>query len=256
MPVIENRWSRKIFRKFNPPHDAMGCCASLPSADDFFATAPPPSIAGERPRLIDGLPNTVTVNPSPVVMSSIGSTDNSDGGVGPPFTADICDVGGTQVLARLQLPPHRSFGIGATLFDSAGAPVASLRSAHSTRQHGSSSSSYHVLAKAPLFAGQAPTASGEYLWATVTRAPFSLGTTITQPSGEQILRGQLFDGPGASPPGYTLRAVPNMEGVMLAGRTPAKKHLVQVADGADPAFAICLMYCYYLASDELYVSRD
>ena len=43
---------------------------------------------------------------------------------------------------------------------------------------------------------------------------------------------------------------------MLAGRTPAKKHLVQVADGADPAFAICLMYCYYLASDELYVSRD
>ena len=139
----------------------MGCCASLPSADDFFATAPPPSIAGERPRLIDGLPNTVTVNPSPVVMSSIGSTDNSDGGVGPPFTADICDVGGTQVLARLQLPPHRSFGIGATLFDSAGAPVASLRSAHSTRQHGSSSSSYHVLAKAPLFAGQAPTASGE-----------------------------------------------------------------------------------------------
>ena len=126
----------------------MGCCASLPSADDFFATAPPPSIAGERPRLIDGLPNTVTVNPSPVVMSSIGSTDNSDGGVGPPFTADICDVGGTQVLARLQLPPHRSFGIGATLFDSAGAPVASLRSAHSTRQHGSSSSSYHVLAKA------------------------------------------------------------------------------------------------------------
>ena len=106
----------------------------------------------------------------------------------------------------------------------------------------------------PLFAGQAPTEDGFYLWATVTRSPWTFNVNIYKPGGQQILAGERFDGPGASPPGYTLRAVPGNEGVMLAGRTKKspKRHIVQVADGADPAFAVCLMYASYLAFDELY----
>jgi hypothetical protein len=41
---------------------------------------------------------------------------------------------------------------------------------------------------------------------------------------------------------------------MLASRTQDKiqpKHLVGVAEGADPALAICLTYAFFLADDEL-----
>ena len=47
--------------------------------------------------------------------------------------------------------------------------------------------------------------------------------------------------------------VPGNEGFMLAGRTKTgpRKHLIQVAKGVDPALAICLMYAYHLATDEI-----
>ena len=74
---------------------------------------------------------------------------------------------------------------------------------------------------------------------------------MSDPQGVQILKGGLYG--GASPPGYTLTAVPGDEGLMLASRTQEKprKHLVRVAEGADPVLAICLMYSFFLADDEL-----
>ena len=105
---------------------SMGCCASLPKADEFLVTQNvPPEI-----RLMTAAPETLRMTGWSIVT---GYTDyekqgfgtlirddkhkGPDTGVvrkdGPADVLTISDVQGT-TIATLQMPPHQSFGACAT----------------------------------------------------------------------------------------------------------------------------------------------
>ena len=158
----------------------------------LLAESPPSSITTEHPRLIDGLPSTVTVTPTPVVMDSMVAA-----------TTHMQEL--DQVFCRHLMRPARrywqsfSYRRNAHLalgppFSRAGTPVAFLRSPYSTRPYGSSSTSYQVLQRSHCSTARRWRA-GVPLGHGHTRA--ILVRYESQASGEQILSGQLFGGPGA-----------------------------------------------------------
>lgn len=239
----------------------MGCCTSLipgaappfPKESAFFAKRAPPT---DKPHLIDGLPTTLIVDAARIVATMQVGIDpsitanakqrNDPAGIGSSQLLNLSDESGA-VLAKLEVPPPRSFGIGAVLTDATGTKIALLRTASEKRPSQYSWSSYNVYAAEPLLPGQAPTPDGWYLWATVTRAPGTLSNKIFNPADVQTLKSDLHFGSGR----YSLQTVDG-EGVMLADSTKEtpKKHIIKAANGADPALVVCIMYAGYLALDE------
>ena len=198
------------------------------------------------------------MNHYPLILSS----SNSPAGVGPPVTITVTGAGQAEALALLHLPPRRSFGIGARMTDAAGTPVAWLRSPHAERKHGSSSSSYCIYAARPqaAMAGQAATAidtqgTQGFLWATVTRKPFSNKHTVTDANGQHVYTGRRVMGFDTKGMQTWLLETAQGQGCAHVSRQKGSSpplHDICVAKGADPAFALCVMYAATLATEELY----
>lgn len=233
----------------------MGCTESVHTRAETFFAGPYPS--PNEPKLIEGLPSTLRMDPWNVLTRGTVSVTNDPQGEGHAQTLGIYGPSDDTPLAHLHVPPHRSFGQGATLKDATGTDVAHLRTMHQERQPGMLQSSYCVLSTKPKLADHAPASDGLYLWATVTRSPFTSKVNITNPAGTVIASGEHYSGPAKAPPRYAIKAASG-EGVMLADRTPEKpkRHAIQTASGADPALAICLMMAAYLSFDEMLLGNS
>lgn len=229
--------------RFPDRSDAMGCCcSSLPAADSFLVGQPEAANS-----IAPGFPRHVLIQPWQPWTSR-----------GPTSLA-LVDASNGKQLAHLHMPPPKSFGVGASLVDSAGQPLAFLTTGETSRQHGMFSSSYKVYAPRPAFQGQQPVpppaggraplaVPGTYLWATVTRHPFTNEATVTDSRGVDTSKAYMYM--GFPPHNFKLTLVSG-EGVMLCGKTADKRHDVRVAEGYDAALAICVMFAQKLADDEL-----
>jgi len=170
-----------------------------------------------------------------------------------PETLTICGMDNAQV-AKLQMPPHLSFGIGAKLMDAAGNVCAVLASKANTRPSGMQKSSYQVFAGKPQFAGQAPDAHGRYLWAICTRSAMTYTCKITNGAGADLFVLKYPGRRGSSHANHKVTlTTADGKGVMLVGPSDEnpKRHHIEVAAGGDPIFYICIMYACNLAFDEL-----
>jgi len=156
------------------------------------------------------------------------------------------------------MPPRRSFGIGATVTDAQGRPVAWLRSPEPYRAHGISSSRYNIYAAKPQVHGQQPVvvdAQGTtgYLWATVTRRPFTNRHTVTNSTGTTIFTGChriMFDADGMQ----TYMAERNGAGICHISKRKTKQpplHDIQVAQGVDALLCVLVKLAAELANEEL-----
>jgi len=177
------------------------------------------------------------------------STGVGDKGAGPAVTLTISDEAG-QVVARLHMPPYASFGIGALLTDGAGRVVAWLRSPHAERQLPITGPSYCIFAAKPQLTGQTPTGpESSFLWATVKAASFGNSCKVTNSAGQTTFLGYGYMGP--PPTSFTLKTA-SEQGIMLSGKTKEKpkRHAIQLADGADAALSICIMYATHLIRGE------
>jgi hypothetical protein len=129
----------------------MGICGSTPPAEQYLALAQP-----ECPDpLMPDLPRAMLMNPWPL-LTNFGNTTNDPAGNGPPSTLSLTDVEGA-LLATIHMPPRRSFGIGASVDDASGNPVAWLRTAERQRPQGINRSSYNIFGPRPQVQGQKPT---------------------------------------------------------------------------------------------------
>mmetsp|Transcript_130661 Transcript_130661/g.279375 ORF Transcript_130661/g.279375 Transcript_130661/m.279375 type:complete len:264 (+) Transcript_130661:77-868(+) len=255
----------------------MGCCASVPKAEVFLATAQPPPAEGY---LIDGLPSSVkmmgwsfcgdhhsqgamedfldwTTSDDPVARPGRRSLGAGPGGVGSPEELTIVGMD-DKPLASLVMPKHLSFGVGANLKDSAGNVVALLRTAERKRAQGMFSSAYNILVQRPQFQGQAPVVQGWYLWASVKRAPFTGTVKILNGQGVELAKGHTYMGyvgGGLGAQRWKCETLAG-QGTMLCLPTTEKpkRHHVQCAAGVDVLMQICFMYAAKLANDELYKS--
>lgn len=221
----------------------MGCCfSSLPPADEFLVDVSEPLTS-----LAPGFPRHVHIEP--------WAPHKTKG----PVSRAIVDANSGSPLATIHLPESNSFGVGATVVDSVGQPLAFLMTGEKERQHGSSKSSYKVYSPQPSFGGQAPVpptpagtrplaVPGTYHWATVTRRPFSNETMVTDARGAPMGRGFMYMG---FPPRSSKFTRIDGTGAMWCGKTSDKRHDVRVANGADALLAICIMFAQELADDEL-----
>ena len=129
-----------------------------------------------------------------VYQLSTDNTTNDPAAFDLPSTLTVTDVNGDSLML-IQMPPCRSLCIGAIVTDIHGASIAWLRSAHTQHQYGSSSSSYLIYGNKPRYEGQNRSGNG-FLWATVTRAPFSNVRSVTNANQKQIFTGwkcMMFD---------------------------------------------------------------
>lgn len=176
----------------------------------------------------------------------------------------MTDAAGGGALAVFHLPPRRSFGFGATVTDGAGTTVAWLRSPHPQRMTGMSQSSYNIFAARPARAATgavvAPAVAVDaqgtmgFHWATVTRKPFTNKCTITDPAGQVIYSGRKCMGLDTKGMQTWLMENASGQGVAHVSRLKGSKpptHDIRVAQGADPAFALCCMFASVLAVEEL-----
>ena len=101
--------------------------------------------------LLPGMPRDMLMNQWSIQIRY--PTDNP-AGKGPSEQLNIHDAATNAPLARLTMPPHCSFGVGAFMTDASGAVVAWLRSASDTRPNGFESSSYRIFSPKPQVPGQ------------------------------------------------------------------------------------------------------
>ena len=154
------------------------------------------------------------------------------------------------------MPRHRSLGVGATLLDTEGNPLICFRSPHTERVHGMFTSSYCIYGRKPKMAGQAPDASGWYLWYTCSRAPFTNTGKYTNSSGQLCFASGLYMGyvgDGIGSMRYALKTATEQGYMITSGLKGEKppRHNIQCAQGADPILAICLLYAKNLVDDEI-----
>ena len=226
----------------------MGCCfSSLPPADEFLVDGPEPPTS-----LAPGFPRHVHIEPwAPHITKG-------------PVSRAIVDANSGSLLATIHLPEPNSFGVGATVVDSAGQPLAFLMTGEKERKEGFSKSSYKIYSPRPLFVGQAPVpptpagtrplaVPGTYHWATVTRAPFTFKTKVTDANGSPLGEGFMYMGFKPQLSKFTRN---DGTGAMWCGKTSDKRHDVRVANGADALLAICIMFAQELADDELVVHES
>jgi len=248
----------------------MGCCCSkAPSPEEFLVAQP-----AATELLLPGMPRDMLMNQWSIQIRY--PTDNP-AGKGPSEQLNIHDAATNAPLARLTMPPHCSFGVGAFMTDASGAVVAWLRSASDTRPNGFESSSYRIFSPKPQVPGQQPLvidAAGTqgYLWATLTRKPFTKTVTVTNSAGQLMWSGRvtMCPGPGQTGMQTTLWSMMNTQGPGIVHMSKADsrpdmppaaashaayaiKNLwaVRVADGVDAALALCVWAASRLALDEL-----
>lgn len=214
----------------------MGCCGSIPTAEEFLAMAQP-----ECPDpLLPDMPRAMLMNPWKA-----------------PSTLSLTSPEGAP-LASIAMPPRRSFGMGATVTDAQGKPVAWLRSPEPHRQHGISSSRYNIYAAKPQVQGQQPVVvdtlgTTGYLWATVTRRPFTNQHTVTNSTGTSMFTGRhrmMFDADCMQ----TYMAERNGAGICHISKRKTKQppvHDIQVAQGVDALLCVLVKLAAELANDEL-----
>ena len=169
------------------------------------------------------------------------------------------DANSGSPLATIHLPEPGSFGVGATVVDSVGQPLAFLMTGEKERQHGSSKSSYKI-----------------YSPATFVRRP---GARPSDPRRHSTPRGSRQlplghrhspalhkrdqgDGRPRRPPGKRIQVhglpaafvqvhADRRHGRHVVRENSDKRHDVRVANGADALLAICIMFAKELADDEL-----
>mmetsp|Transcript_53353 Transcript_53353/g.114662 ORF Transcript_53353/g.114662 Transcript_53353/m.114662 type:complete len:222 (+) Transcript_53353:96-761(+) len=218
----------------------MGCCGSLPKAEDFLVEQ---TMAATY--LIPGLPPDLTMDAWQHTCAGKLGPDDRPQGVGGPQSLSIY---GETPLAKLNMPPQMSLGIGADLLDAKGNAVAWLRSTATRRHLPIEGGSYNIFGVHPLDDGKAGQ-DGKYLWATVQAPTFGRTFKVVNSSGTPTFEACLW---GSPPYNFTLKA--GGQGIMLCGKTNdnPKRHNIQVAKGADPALSICIMYAVRLIEDEEY----
>ena len=233
----------------------MGCCSSkLPDAETFLVAPPAP-----EDHLLPGLPTKLTLDDWDAAWKSTitnaWSVDTGDKGVGNEVTLSVFDADGN-VVAKLNMPRWHSFGVGATMTDAAGNDVAWLKSPHPHKQMPINGPSYCIFSAKPAVTGQTPTGpDGSYLRATVKMPSFGFGCKVLKPSGEEMYSLRTY-GLGSSTPCPFSVQLPGKEGppqgVMISGVTNhvPKRHDIQVAEGADVALSICIMYAFHLIDSE------
>merc|ERR1712217_67277 len=195
--------------------------------------------------LIPGLPLDLTMDAWQLAFAGKPGPDDRPQGVGGPQSLTIY---GETPLAKLNMPPELSLGIGADLLDAEGNAVAWLRSTATRRHLPIEGGSYNIFGARPLDDGKAGQ-DGKYLWATVKAPPFGSTFKVVNSSGIPTFEAYMF---GSPPHNVTLTA--SGQGIMLCGKTDdnPKRHKIQVAKGADPALSICIMYAIKLIEDEEY----
>jgi hypothetical protein len=208
------------------------------------------------------MPDEMSCNRWPLKLSSV----NDNCGVGEPTTISVINSDGGQKLATIEMPPRRSFGIGATVTDAAGNPVGWLRSAETQRAQGMNRSSYYVFASRPQIQGQQPSAldtagTQGYMWATVTRAPFTSKVTVTNASGANVYDGRTvmgFDTSGMQT--FLLSSSPDGNGVMHMSKMESTRHpavhRIRTAQGGDPLLFLLIKFAAEMADNELYQNSN
>jgi hypothetical protein len=224
----------------------MGCCASLPKAEDFLVEQ-----VMSTNHLIPSLPLDLTMDAwqCPFAAGKPGPDDRPQG-VGGPQVLTIYGDGETP-LAKLNMPPQMSLGIGAELLDAEGNAVAWLRSTATRRHLPIEGGSYNIFGARPLDDGGNAGQDGKYLWATVKQPAWGSTCKVVNSAGIQTFEAHTYMGP--PPQKFTLKTASG-KGFMLCGKTndKPKRHKIQVAKGADVALSICIMSAIKLISEEEY----
>jgi len=257
----------------------MGCCVSVPKVEDFLKNAqPPPS-----QYLLDKVPTSVTMPPwsffndsfkyhAPpsgsgnalaaihfaTVMEDImvdGMEDDTqvdDRGLGKWETLPITAKTGGLKIGSLTMPPHMAFGKPAVLKDHTENVIAYVMTAEKARPMDSNSSTVNVYATQPQFDGQEQSIEDGYLWASVTRKPFSYTVEVRNGSGVNVGAARM----------YTWNKLKiestNGEGLLLAlpSRADKKMQDVNCATGVDVALQICVQAALQISFDELYKPKE
>merc|ERR1712032_491263 len=179
-----------------------------------------------------------------MIMGS-GNNTNDPQGSGPRTTLMLTSAE-ARPLVTIDMPPRRSFGIGAAVFGIAGSPVAWLRTAQGSRPSRMSRSSYHIFATRPQFQGQEPTvldydSTHGYLLATVSRAPFKTAHTVANAAGVLVFTGRhhvLLDEDAMWP--YLLDA--GGAGVCHMSKRPSRPPMwnIKLAQGVDALLCVLI----------------
>ena len=249
---------------FTPPPDTasgdyfeMGCCMSkVPDAETFLVNHMEGQLAPED-HLLPGLPTKLEMDDWETVWKSHATSGwavPSNEGVGNEETLAVSDADGN-VVAKLNMPRYRSFGVGATMTDAAGNVAAWLKSPHTHKQRPIDGPSYCIFGAKPVVMGQKPTGpNGSYLRETVKMPSFGFGCKVLSPSGEEIYSMKWY-GTGGTVVPFSVQLPGKKgppQGVMVSGVTNhvPKRHDIQVAEGADVALSICIMYAFHLIDSE------
>lgn len=229
----------------------MGCCGSVPKPEEFLREK---RTEFTHPPLLDGMPRAMLMNPWPLNLSFGSRSTNC--------TLSLTNPEGG-LLASIAMPPRGSFGIGAAVTDAQGNPIAWLRSPHPDRQHGLFQSSYKIYAARAQVQGQQPVQVGSpvaagYLWATVTRFPFTNKHTVTDSTEARLFTGRtyvMFDLDGMQ----TYTADLNRKGLCHISKRKTKDkgpmHDIRVAEGVDALLCVLVKLAFELATDELVQSN-
>jgi len=176
---------------------------------------------------------------------------------GPADVLTISDVNGGATIATLQMPPHQSFGVPASMMDPSGNVIATLVSAETRRPQGMDRSSFHIFAGKPQYAGHMPDAQGRYLWATVTRQPWTFAADVTNSANQPAFKLSYASRMGMTHASHKAKIMTAAgEGVMLCGPTKndkPKQHDIVTAAGGDSMLYCLILVARNLCEDELEV---
>lgn len=175
---------------------------------------------------------------------------------GPAEVLTISDVQGA-TIATLQMPPHQSFGVPVSMMDPSGAVIATLVSAETKRPQASDQSSFMIFACKPQYAGHVADAQGRYLWATVTRRPWTFAADVTNGANQPAFKLSYASRMGNTHAGHKAKIETAAgEGVMLCGPTKKEKpkqHDIVTAAGGDSVLYCLICVARNLCEDELEV---
>ena len=148
-------------------------------------------------------------------------------------------------------------GVPASMMDLSGNVIATLVSAETRRPQGHDRSSFHIFTGKPQYTGHMPDAQGRYLWATVTRQPWTFAADVTDGRNQPAFKLAYASRMGATHASHKAKIMTAAgEGVMLCGPTKnekPKQHDIVTSAGGDSVLYCLMFVARNLCEDELEV---
>ena len=145
------------------------------------------------------------------------------------------------------------------MMDPSGAVIATLVSAETKRPQGMNQSSFMIFAGKPQYAGHVADAQGRYLWATVTRRPWTFAADVTNGANQLAFKLSYASRMGNTHASHKVKIETAAgEGVMLCGPTKKEKpkqHDIVTASGGDSMLYCLICVARNLCEDELEVLK-